>query len=145
MQLVRGQAAGGGGRDKRARTGNGFDATARRQGSTHDPLPWIANAGSARVGHQRDLLAPLEALNDFFASFRFVEFEVTEQRTFYLERVQKLAGVACVLRRNDVTFSQDPQGTQGDVFEIANGGGNQVERSGAQWRQLLFHSIVREL
>ena len=44
--------------------------------------------------------------------------------------VQQLAGLAGILASHQVHFAEDAQGAQGDVLEVADGSGDEIERAG---------------
>ena len=52
--------------------------------------------------------------------------KVTCRRSKDLKVIQKNAGVTGVFGRNEVDVLEDFQAAQGDVFEIADGGGNDL-------------------
>ena len=48
-----------------------------------------------------------------------------------------------VLGCDEVAFAEDSEGAQGDVLEVPDGGGDEVERSGDEWwRSGGFHAAT---
>ena len=63
-------------------------------------------ARRSRICDKRDLLAATEPLQNFFASFGFVELEVTEQRLGNAEMFQQLARMAGVFCGDEIAFAR---------------------------------------
>ena len=55
---------------------------------------------------------------------------VGDQRRLNAKMGQQHPGMARVFRRDKVGFFEEPQRPQGDVFQVADGGCNDVEGSG---------------
>ena len=139
MDFVGRQTAGGESRHERTGARNGFNSMAGGECGADDSLAGIADAGSAGVGDERDFLALGEALDDVFAPFRFVEFKVTQERLFDFISLEQMRGVARILGGEYVAFTQNAEGPEGDVFQVSDGGGDQIKRSSDQRWQLLAH------
>ena len=91
---------------------------------------------------QRDFFAAPEALDDFLAASGFVELEITEERFGDSEMLQQSPGVARVLGSDDVALAQHAQRAQRDVFEVANGRGDEIKRPGCERRQCGIHALT---
>jgi hypothetical protein len=63
------------------------------------------------------------------ASFRFVVLVVTDRGPGDCVTIQQLARLACVLASDQIRFFQNAHGAEGDVFQVANGRGDQIERA----------------
>ncbi len=55
---------------------------------------------------------------------------IADGRGFDFEVIQELLGLARVFAGDAVGLAQDAEGAEGDVFEIADGSGDQVETRG---------------
>src|ERR1035441_10012319 len=90
MKLLRRQPARGEAGDERARTGHRFHAETGGDGGFHHALTGIADAGTAGVRDQRDLLAAPEPLDDLLAAPGLVELEIAQQRLADAEVLEQL-------------------------------------------------------
>ena len=135
MEFLGRQPAGRQRRHQRARPRHRLDAQARRNRRLHHALARIADARAAGVGHQRDLLAAPQPLDDFLAPPGLVELEVAQQRFGDAEMLQQLPGAPRVLRRHHVALLERAQRAQRDVLQVADRRGDQVERARRQRRQ----------
>ncbi len=140
VKFIGRQAARGQRGDQSARARHRLDAKAGGESGFDHALARIADAWRACIGDERDFFAPREALQDFFASFGFVELEVTQQRLGDAEMFEQLAGMTGVFCRDDVAFAQGAQRAQGHVFEIANGRRDQIKGASAQRRKFFGHT-----
>ena len=92
----------------------------------------IGDAGHAGVGDQRDLGAAFE-IDDQFGGFgHLVVLVIADQSRLDAVMAEQLQGLARVLAGDQVDFFEDAQGAQRDVFEIADGRGDEVERWACQ-------------
>ena len=142
MKLVGGQSTGGEGGHQRASSWHWLHSKAGVQGRSDHALPRIANPRTARVCDQRNFFSAPQPSDDFFAAFGFVEPEITPQRFGDSEMLQQKRGVPCVFRGDQVAFLQRAQRPQRDVFEAADGGGNEVKGAWRQRWQSLFHGPI---
>src|SRR5215213_4125077 len=109
MELGRWKAAGGQSGDESGRSGDGFDAQPRCASGFDDTLAGIADAGTAGVGDQGDLVATSEALQYFFGAFGLIELEITEQGFGDSEVFKQLTCVPGIFGGDDVAFFKGPQ------------------------------------
>ena len=58
-------------------------------------------------------------------------FEVTGEGSFDPKVCEQFPRMPCVLRCNEARFAQDSDRPRGHVFEIADGGGDEKERTHA--------------
>ena len=64
---------------------------------------------------------------------------VADERRLNPEVAQELAGVAGIFRGDEVRLFQHPKGPEGDVLQVADGGGDDVERAdGAHLKMRCF-------
>jgi len=54
---------------------------------------------------------------------------VADERRLNPEVAQELARVAGIFRGDEVRLFQHPEGPEGDVLQVADGGGDDVERA----------------
>ena len=127
MKFLAGQAAGSQSGDQRTGAGNGLDPETRRHGIGHHPFPRITDSGTAGIGDQGHLLAPAETVEDLGRPTGFVETKVADHRLAESEMGQQLAGVSRVLGDDDVALLQHTQGAQGDVLQVPDRGGDQIQ------------------
>ncbi|EKD34791.1 MAG: hypothetical protein ACD_75C02184G0001 [uncultured bacterium] len=90
----------------------------------------IGDAGGAGVADQGDILAFLQAEDDLCAPFRLFFPVIADQRRRDPEVGEELPGVPGVLGSDEIDLLEDPQGPQGNVFEIADRGGHDEKGAG---------------
>ncbi|MFM1944056.1 MAG: hypothetical protein RI897_3038 [Verrucomicrobiota bacterium] len=132
VEFVGGEAAGGEGGDDGAGTGDGFDAEAGLEDGADDAFAGVADSGGSGVGDERDGFALLQELEDLFCALVFVETKGAEEGFADAEVFQEEAGVAGILCGDAVAVLEDAEGACGDVFQITDGGGDEVESSGLE-------------
>src|SRR5262245_11197987 len=101
MKLVGGQPARGQAGHERTWAGDRFDAKSGCESRLNDPLAGIADARGSGVGDERDFFAATEALQELFASFRFIKTKVAQERLGNAEVTKKLSGSTSVFRGHD--------------------------------------------
>ncbi len=98
----------------------------------------VGDAGSARVRNDGDARAGFEFGDELLGAAGFVEEVVADGGRAEVEVVEQLLGLARVFAGDAVCLAQDAQGTQGDVFEVADGRGDEVEAG----ERLVFSSTL---
>jgi hypothetical protein len=95
-------------------------------GKTGMPAAMAAEAiswpGSASSG--------FESSEEFFGAGAFVVQVVADGGGCDAEVVEKLLGLARVLAGDAIGGAQDAEGAEGDVLEVADGGGDEIEARG---------------
>ena len=88
----------------------------------------IGDAGHAGVGDERDLGSAFEVDDQFGGLGHLVVLVIADQSRLDAVMAEQLQGLPRVFAGDQVNFFEHAQGAQGDVFEIADGGGDQIER-----------------
>lgn len=141
VEFVGGKSRGGEACHQGARARDGFNAEPGGDDLGDDAGSGVGDAGGAGVGDERDDGAGAEAVGDLGGTAGFVEPEVRDHGLPDVEVLEELAGVAGVLGGDEVTVPEDAEGTQRDVLEVPDGGGDEVERAGDErWRSGGFHA-----
>src|SRR6185437_2747527 len=102
----------------------------------------VGDSGCSSVGHNGDARTALESCDQFFGAGSFIVLVVADGRRFDLEMVEEFLRLAGVLTGDAVCGAQHPQRPQGDVFKIADGGGDEIE-AGGEW--LVWLIVVRHI
>ena len=110
----------GDGNDADARFGRGVDQTVARVGNTR----------GAGVADQRHVLSRVQAVDQLRRLGRFGVVVIARQPRGYVVMREELAGVASVFRGDQIDFPQDAQRSDGDVFQIPDRRGDDVQRAG---------------
>ncbi len=111
------------------RAGHRLHPHPRLPGPGHQVGPGVRKPRSAGVAHQGHGFPAGEPPDQLRPPGCLVVGVVADERRPDPEVAQKLAGVAGVLRGDEVHLFQHPQGPQGDVLQVADGGGDDVERA----------------
>ena len=105
-----------------------FDST--RHGRTHQEKAGVADGGRAGVADERHLLARFETGSEGLGCLVLIELVVAHQRNADVVVLQQDATGARVFGEYEVDRFQNTKRAQRDVFEIADGGGNEIEHGG---------------
>ncbi len=97
-------------------------------GQSDQPESGVGNSGHAGVGYKRDPRAAFEIDHQLRCFRHFVVLVVTDGAGRDPVMIEKLLGLARVFTGDQVDAFQHAQGAQGDVLEVADGRGNEVER-----------------
>ena len=122
-----GQAADGQGVHRRAAAGDGEHPHAVFRAQPHQILSGIRHSGGARVRHQGAGFPRQQPGEDGLSGGDVVVLVVADQRLFDVEVVQELDGHPGVLRGDEIRIFQGLHGSGGEVSQIADGGGHQIE------------------
>ena len=93
----------------------------------------VAGVGDERhagVADKGDICALLEGEHEFRGASQFIVLVVADERLANVVVGEELLGVAGVLAGDLVHFLEDAESAEGDVFEIANGGADEIEAAG---------------
>ena len=131
MKSSGGQAGGDEGAESRVGAGDGDDGDAGGDGfarTSHDA--GIADAGHAGVGDEGDAGAGLEGVDQFSGALALVVLVTADGGGGDCEVVEQLLRLAGVFAGDAVGVLEDFEGAEGDVAEVADGGGDEVEAGG---------------
>ena len=126
-ELVVRKAGGGEGGEERCRTGNGDDRDAMANGESDQAMAGIGDEGHASITDQCDGGTSFHGEHEFGSAGEFVVLVVADERLMDLEMIQEFEGVAGVFAGDLLDFFENAQGAEGDVFEVADGSGDQIE------------------
>ena len=110
--------------------GDGEDGDAGCNGGCGDLASGVGDAGRARVADDGDARAGVESGDKLRGAAGLVVLVVADGGGTDLEVVEELLGLARVLASNFVYRAQYTQSAQGDVFEVADGRGDEIEAGG---------------
>ena len=97
----------------------------------------VGDAGHARVGDQCDLGSAFEIDDKFGGLGHLVVLVVADGARLDAVMAEEFQGLARVFAGDQVNFLEHAQGAQGDVFEIADGRGDEIERRASDGRASL--------
>ena len=90
----------------------------------------VGDAGGSGVRDDCNARAGFQFGGKLFGTASFVEEVITDGGGVQIEVVQQLLGLARVLTCDLVGLAQDTQGAQGNVLQIADGSGYEIEAGG---------------
>ena len=117
---------------QRAGSGNGLYPKPCGQNFGHDAFSRIADSRRSGVGHQGHGLATAQSVEDLRAASGLIETEIADHLFSKPEVGQQLAGVPGVFGGDHRALPKHPQRPEGDVLQVSDGCGHQVQRSGNQ-------------
>ena len=100
------------------------------QAECNEAVAGIGNEWHPRVADQRDFRALLHGDDQFWGARHLIVFMVADQRLVNVVVSEQLLRVARVFAGDLIDFSEDAQGSQSDVFEIADGRADEVKAAG---------------
>ncbi len=124
------EAAGDEGAERGVGSGDGVDGDAGGDGFGGDGGAGVGDAGHAGVGDDGDAAAGFEGFDELAGAGVFVVRVVADGGRADAEVVEQLGGLAGVFAGDAVDGAKDAEGAEGDVFEVADGGGDEVEAGG---------------
>ncbi len=120
------------------------------QTECNEAVAGIGNERHPGVADQGDFRALLEGDNQFRRACDLIVFVVADEWLVNVVVSQKFLRMARVFAGNLIDFFEDAQGSQSDVFEIADGRANKIEAAagcrgtcdvcGLSGRSLRFHA-----
>ena len=119
--------------------GDGHDGNVVRQQDLQEVVGRVGDARRAGVGDQGNVPPLLQQAEQALRLGHLVVVVVAQQRAGDVEMGQQLAGVAGILGGDQVHAAKDAQGAQGDVVEIADGRGDDVQRAAIIRRRCFRH------
>ena len=129
-ETITGQTAGDEGRHKGCGAGQTLHFDSTRHGRTDQEEAGVADGGRAGVADERHLLARFETGSEGLGCLVLIELVVAHQRNADVVVLQQNTTGARVFGEYEVDRFQNTKRAQRDVFEIANGGGNEIEHGG---------------
>ena len=127
QELVVRKAGGREGGEERGGTGNGDDRDAMANGESDQAMAGIGDEGHASITDQCNGGTFFHGEHEFGSAGEFVMLVVADERLMDLEMIQEFEGVAGVFAGDLLNFFENAQGAEGDVFEVADGSGDQIE------------------
>ena len=129
-EALGGEAAGDEGGEGGVGSGDGEDRNAGGDGGLNELGAGVGDAGSAGVRDDGDAGAGLELGYKLLGALGLVEEMVAEGGGDDLKVVEEFLRLARVFAGDLVGLAQDAKGAQGDVLEVADGGGDEIEAGG---------------
>ena len=87
----------------------------------------VGDGGCAGVGDEGDACAGFQLVDELFGAAGFVVQVVADGGRRDAEVVEELCGLAGVLAGDAVGGAEDAESAEGDVFEVADGCGDEIE------------------
>src|SRR5574341_1195116 len=133
-ETVSGQAGDREGGNGRGCAGDGDDGNALMHGEIDRKIPGVRNARRARIGHEGDAFSVKQPRDEHGSFFFLVVIVVACERRMDVIPGEELLSMARILGRDTVRFLQNAHRPEGDVLQVADGGGDDVESSGLHKR-----------
>lgn len=125
-----GQAGGDESREGGVRAGDGKDVDSGGDGGNDEGCTWVCYARGSGVGDDRDFGSGLEVGDKLCGARLLVEEVIADGGGFDGVVVEKLGGGARVFTGDAIGLAQDSKGSEGDVLQVADGGGYEVQAGG---------------
>jgi hypothetical protein len=125
-EWARDESRGGNGGGKRGWSGDGRDRVAGGERGSNKRLTGVGDGGSAGVADEGDV-ARGKCFEEAVAAGTFVEGVVAEEWSLDAEMGEQAAGVSGILGGDQGDLAEDAQGAGGDVLQVADRGGDDVE------------------
>ena len=129
------QTRGRQGRDGSGRAGDGADAVPGGQGGPDEFIAGVVNGGCAGIGDEGHI-AMRQCVEDCIQFGEFVVLEITGQGVCRSKWVSSLR-VARIFGGDEAGLTQDAQGARAEVFQVADGGGD--EKECCPWGDCITH------
>jgi len=126
-KLFVGKAGSGERREQRGGAGDGNDGNFVAKTKSDEAVAGVGDQRHARVADERNFRPLLESDKEFRRAGHLVVFVIADERLRDFVVVQELLRVARVFAGDLVGLAQDAQSAQGDVFEIADGRGDEIK------------------
>ena len=102
-------------------------------GKLYQTIARIGNRRCAGIADQGDRLSLLDVHDQLGRAGEFIMFVVADGARLDAVMVEQLGRLAGVFTGNEVDFLQNAYRTKGNVFQVSDGGADQIER-GTVWR-----------
>ena len=129
-ETIAGQAAGDESRHEGCGAGQTLHFDSTRHGRTNQEEAGVANGGRTGIADERHLLARFETGSEGLGCLVLIKFVVAHQWNADVVVLQQDTTGARVFGEYEVDRFQNSKRAQRDVFEIADGGGNEIEHGG---------------
>ena len=127
-ERIRRQARGAQRAHRGRHPGNRHHRNACVNGRRHHSVAGIGDQRRPGIGDQRDVRPGFEFRDQLARASRFVVLVIADQRFRDIQVLQKFARLARVLASDAIALAQDAPRPQRDVFQIADGRRDDVER-----------------
>ena len=127
IELVAGETGGDECGDQRGSAGQTLNLNPCRQALTNEQKPRIGNARSARIGNQCRSLPVFYPAYILFYLFMLIINMISVTFFINFKMFQQVFGRSCIFTKNKIHLLQNTQRTKCDIFEVADGGRNDVE------------------
>ena len=114
-------------RQDRLRTGTDSERQFALDAFPNQSRTGIGKSGCSGVGDQRDVFAGGEPFDELRRAHRLVVLMITDERLVYLVMLQQHSRMPRVLRGDKIDIFQNFKSAQGDVAQISNRRGDDVE------------------
>ena len=131
------QARGGECREEGGRAGDRNDGNFVANGECDEAMAGVRDERHAGVANQSDAGTLFHGEYEFGSASQFVVLVIAHQRLVNFEVVEQFEGVARVFTGDLVDFFEDTKRAKGDVFEVADGSGDEVEEATRSLRRTL--------
>jgi len=126
-EFLVGQAGSGEGGEESGRAGNGDDGDLMAGAEGDEAIAGIADERHAGVADESDFGALLHGDDEFGGASHFVVFVIGDEWFADFVVGKEFLRVASVFASDLVGFFEDAEGSEGDVFKIADGRADEVE------------------
>ncbi len=123
------QAGGGERRGEGDRAGDGDHVEALRDRHPRDQRARVGDPRHPRVRDERDALPLSQEADQRARLLLLARAEVADQTLPHPVALEQVLRAARVLAGDEIDLAEDPQGAQGDILEVPDGRGDEVERS----------------
>ena len=124
QEFLRCETGGGKRGNKRRGSGNGRHGDVMSDTQCDEAMSGVRHERHSGVGHQRRAGALLELDNQLRGTGDFVVLVIADQAFPNVVMIQELLCLSRVFAGDEVHFLENPEGTQSDVFEVADRCGN---------------------
>jgi len=118
--------------EKRHRAGNGNNRNVVADRECDEAVAGVRNQRHTRIADERDVGTLFHGEDKFGSASEFVVLVIAHEWLVNIEVIQEFEGVAGVFASNLIDFFEDAKRTEGNIFQVADGSGNEEET--AAWR-----------
>ncbi len=113
--------------ERRGGSGDGDDGDARLDGGGDESITGVGDEGSAGVGYNCYRFAGGEAAEEFRSAFALVVVVIADKWSANVVVLEEFRGLPSVFASDSGSLTKDAEGTESNVFEVADGGGYDEE------------------
>jgi len=129
-----GEAGTGQGEERGGGSGDDLDGDSGGDGGADEAFAGIADSGESGIGDEGDGFAGGKAVDEFGGAFGFAELVVADHRFTDFKAGEEMAGVAGILGSDEGDFLENADGAGGEVLQVTDGSGDDVEFAGHEGR-----------